>query len=238
MSTVGFCTPITFGNFPKSFSQDLLEAVDGYFFYGGRKACVIEMGNRESQVVLYQKTSSIVLTCLKVASIFTLIIPLIALIAKAILRCMHTYKLSFSVDIESLGLDLKEQDKMDKSTFTLPESKKFIPVGTFTLRDAVEYLIDKIGEQIRRKSNYFPNSPLQAKHRILLNTGTPWEHNGSNLYFYENFCGTSSKTCFPTEDERKKLWLSRIIKALEEKNYIKVNSKVCCPIPTYIIEVL
>ncbi|MBS1659068.1 MAG: hypothetical protein JST18_13355 [Bacteroidetes bacterium] len=96
MATLGFFTPITFNNLPKSFLQSLLENVDSYFPQPEKTAHVVQgeaVGGREGVVLSKGTSSSCLVTALKVASYFTIVIPLILLAAKAILRQVHHFHL-------------------------------------------------------------------------------------------------------------------------------------------------
>jgi len=95
MNQISFFTTANYGNAANTFSESLLDKVDNYFFLWGRKVQVIpgyRQGNSEGVVYTsYQKPS--VITALKVVSYVTLILPLIAIIAKIILRTIHKFHL-------------------------------------------------------------------------------------------------------------------------------------------------
>lgn len=87
---VGFWTPSRF-EVPVFWSHHLLEAVDSYFHVKYENICVIPgnavMRNEQSRFI--HDSPSTLTTALKIASYFTLILPLIMLIAKIILRNIH-----------------------------------------------------------------------------------------------------------------------------------------------------
>lgn len=88
---VGFFTPVSFGTQPKSSAEWLLEKVDGYFYLGGPKAHILKTYHpmktgevqEEAKAVLVNENQSFLMTCLKVASYFTILLPTIPLITKA-----------------------------------------------------------------------------------------------------------------------------------------------------------
>ncbi len=91
MSDLHFFTPITYGTLPKTTSQSLLEATDAYFYLGGKRAYVIagRVEQGKEGVLLLEESSSFVVSALKVASYFTIVIPLLVLVVKIALRSMH-----------------------------------------------------------------------------------------------------------------------------------------------------
>ncbi|MFI5335076.1 MAG: hypothetical protein ACHQT8_07985 [Chlamydiales bacterium] len=91
MANVGFFTPITFNGRYTSCSEGLLELVDSYFYLGGRKAFVIPAPG-PARAVLMQETPELLMSALKVASYFTLVLPTVMLIAKVILRAVHHFE--------------------------------------------------------------------------------------------------------------------------------------------------
>lgn len=93
MNKIDFFTPVVFTNSSKSSEQFLLEAVDSYFYLGGKKAEVFpnSLKNGTELVYLAEKKSSFWAAALKVASYCTLILPLLALAVKAVLRSKHHF---------------------------------------------------------------------------------------------------------------------------------------------------
>ena len=118
MAKVSFFTPVSFGNQPKSNTEWLLEKVDGYFYLGGRKAHIIKI-NQETKAVLVNENQSCAMTCFKVASYFTIALPTVMLITKAILRYTHYYDIDTkSINpavIDTLGLNLDEEATVDET---------------------------------------------------------------------------------------------------------------------------
>jgi uncharacterized protein DUF648/IQ calmodulin-binding motif-containing protein len=89
MNEISFLTPITFHNDLRSPSLLLLETVDSYFYLGGKKVTIIPgftKGNAEGGHLAEGSSPSFLETALKVASYFTLVLPIILLIVKGILR--------------------------------------------------------------------------------------------------------------------------------------------------------
>lgn len=104
MPGINFFTPVHYGNQPKSASTSVMEAFDHYFYLGGKKACVIagRMERGKEGVVLVERSSSYLLSALKVVSYFTIVIPLIVLIVKAVLRYKNQFYVIDSSSPEQL----------------------------------------------------------------------------------------------------------------------------------------
>ncbi len=90
MTSIRFFTPICYGNQTKSPRQFLLEKVDDYFYLSGRKAQVIN-GDKNKVKEIHPDKRPLLLTALKVASYFTVILPIILLVMKCSLRAGHTF---------------------------------------------------------------------------------------------------------------------------------------------------
>jgi hypothetical protein len=99
---VNFFTPITFENGPRTTREKWTQRVDDYFFLGGKKAVVLNLDRRDLVVKTTLKQQWYI-TALKVFSYATIIIPLIALIAKYCLRKGTSYS-------EMTLNDLRSQD--------------------------------------------------------------------------------------------------------------------------------
>lgn len=96
MVRVHFFTPVTFDSPSKSKQEDFIEKVDGYFYLGGKRAYVISTdrkGDLERKARLLKDKSPCYITALKILSYFTIVIPFVMLIAKAILRCGYSIQL-------------------------------------------------------------------------------------------------------------------------------------------------
>lgn len=95
MPKLNFFTSVTYGVSSKSLGSFLLENVDNYFYLGGKKAHVIQGRTKSGQekVILSETKSSLLARVGKVLSYFTIVIPLIMLIAKSILRSTNSFKL-------------------------------------------------------------------------------------------------------------------------------------------------
>src|SRR3990167_8084861 len=93
MTKVDFFTPVNFGNQPKSCTQSLLEGVDSYFYLGGKKAYVIPGQTQQGTegAVLAKDSPAFLITALKIISYCTVVLPLVMLIAKTILRSIHSF---------------------------------------------------------------------------------------------------------------------------------------------------
>ena len=88
MGVIGFFTPVHFGAGAKTNSQIFFEAVEDYLSLGDEQAHIIpgRVENEKQGVILKQGNSPFLLTVLKVVSYFTVILPLIALMIKAVSR--------------------------------------------------------------------------------------------------------------------------------------------------------
>lgn len=93
MSGISFFTPVKYNNQLTSCSKLATELVDDYFYLGGRIAVVLP-GNEKngSEEISFQNgQTSCFLTALKIVSYFTVVIPVIMLVAKALLRSVNRY---------------------------------------------------------------------------------------------------------------------------------------------------
>ncbi|MEN9654205.1 MAG: hypothetical protein RL235_317 [Chlamydiota bacterium] len=79
--------------------QPLQKFVEGYFYLNGKVA--VPISKEKSEVWLYPNKQKWYITALKVASYFTVVLPLIMLIAKIILRTTHNYTISAPAEIRN-----------------------------------------------------------------------------------------------------------------------------------------
>lgn len=95
MPKLNFFTSVTYTAPSKSIGSSILEKVDNYFYLGGKKAHVIQgrTKNGQEKVILFETKSSLLARVGKVLSYFTIVTPLLMLIAKAVLRSTHSFKL-------------------------------------------------------------------------------------------------------------------------------------------------
>lgn len=110
MPKLNFFTAVTYQIPPQSTTSFLLEKVDSYFYLGGKKALVIQGRTKTGQekVILSEAQSSLLARVGKVLSYFTVIIPLIMLIAKAVLRSRHSFKLIDPKQKIEKGMNISE----------------------------------------------------------------------------------------------------------------------------------
>lgn len=96
MTEIHFFTAVSYGDHAKSPSEFFLEKVDDYFCLNGKKVRVLTKALHESsfEVEKIQEPTSMIITCLKVFTHCTLIIPLIILMAKALLRFKYHFYFS------------------------------------------------------------------------------------------------------------------------------------------------
>lgn len=121
MLNLNFFTAVTYQTPPKSIAAYLLQKVDDYFYLGGKKAYVIQGRTKTGQekVILSEATSSLLAKVAKVLSFFTLVIPMILLMAKAALRSQHSFKL---IDPKK-----KLEKGMNVSEDTIAKIKRLMP---------------------------------------------------------------------------------------------------------------
>lgn len=95
VAKIGFFTAVKYRQDTRTSRQSFLEKVDNYFYLGGKKAYVIQGKTQEGHemVVLSEAQSSLLARIAKVFSYLTLIIPLIMLVAKAILRYRNSFQI-------------------------------------------------------------------------------------------------------------------------------------------------
>jgi hypothetical protein len=113
MNKVGFFTPVSFdGKFP-TLKNKLLEACDRYLTLSDSCAIVRseEKKDRVYGAIHSYKDESLVLTALKVSSYFTVILPLLALVAKFILRTTTIVNFRTPLGLINSDLDDKCDDK-------------------------------------------------------------------------------------------------------------------------------
>jgi hypothetical protein len=111
MPKLNFFTPVAYAAPSKSIGSSLLEKVDSYFYLGGKKAHVIQgrTKNGQEKVILSESRSSLLARVGKVVSYFTIVIPILMLIAKAVLRSTHSFKLIDPKQKLEKGMDISEQ---------------------------------------------------------------------------------------------------------------------------------
>jgi len=90
---VSFFTAVDYGDSPKTTFQFFLEKTDSYFYLGGRKARVIplEFNGTSQGIEWISESPSILITSFKIASYFSVVLPLIMLITKAVLRSRQNF---------------------------------------------------------------------------------------------------------------------------------------------------
>lgn len=94
MPSISFSRAVTYGANPKTCVETLLEKVDDFFFFNGRKVEVIrgfKQGKSEGVRETASWRSSALQTALKIALYCTVVILLLVFIAKAILRSIHKF---------------------------------------------------------------------------------------------------------------------------------------------------
>lgn len=123
MSAVPFCRAVTYGPHPKTCLKNMLEKVDDYFFLKGRKVQFIpgfRRGKSEGVIETADHKDSALQTALKIASYCTVIIPLIALLAKVVLRCIYKFHFIPAADAPNLPQPYSSQPP-------IPPIKPYIP---------------------------------------------------------------------------------------------------------------
>lgn len=120
MSGLGFFTPICYGPYANTLEKKAIENIDNYFHFWGKQARIFpgHTSDGKERVFIYN-TNFTELTLLKIAGIalsyFTVIIPVIMLIAKFMLRNSHEYKMINMKEVlmaELKSLPVEELEKM------------------------------------------------------------------------------------------------------------------------------
>ena len=113
MEIVPFFTPVYFSNGPSNIKEDLLEKVDSYFYFGGKKAEFISVEDGIHLIKYTEKKQSLLITVVKVVSYLAIILPIIALAVKYVLR-------------KALAFDLHSALKNTSSVSLNDENASFI----------------------------------------------------------------------------------------------------------------
>src|SRR3989338_353064 len=165
MAKVGFFTAVSFGDQPKSCTQSMFETVDSYFYLGGKKAYVIP-GHAQQGIegaVLAKDSPAFVITALKVISYLTVALPVVMLIAKAILRSIHSFHI---VDVKQKleeGIDIS-QDTIEKIQVLMPKIRdrqnqddqeivRYTSKSVFSLRSVPNLIFKSVGDADGRVEN-------------------------------------------------------------------------------------
>ncbi|MFI5333927.1 MAG: hypothetical protein ACHQT8_02025, partial [Chlamydiales bacterium] len=125
MSSIDFFVPVIYENQIKTLPQQALEAVDEYFYLGNKFHVTIFAANAEhprSWAVQssYIRDRSWTNVAIKVCSYCNLIFPLIALLAKAILRSYLQVSSLRMSPVESRGIHIPEQQHAPRIEVRLP----------------------------------------------------------------------------------------------------------------------
>lgn len=144
---INFFTPITFENGPRSTREKWTQRIDDYFFLGGKKAVVLNLDQRDLVVTSTFKQKWYV-TALKVVSYTTLILPLIALIAKYSLRKGVSYS-------EFTYKDLRKEDLKLISDYVVSYQHELVKHTKVKIIIETESLFNKI-------ANIYYNSLLYS----------------------------------------------------------------------------
>ncbi len=110
LHNIGFFTPVRFDG-PKTFSQKILEGIEDYFYLCGKSAYVIPgnvSGDSHAVIIKDQdqnRVKQVVLGAIKVISYMTMALPVIMLIAKAIIRAKYKFHTISNVNESLLNLD-------------------------------------------------------------------------------------------------------------------------------------
>jgi len=114
-SDISFFTPVYRSN-----SSTMQGLVEGYFHLSGETAYVVDQVEQaDLGVVVFHEKGSLFMTALKIASYFTLFVPILMLVAKAVLRSSHRYHI----------IDVKQQleEGMEITPETIKKIETLIP---------------------------------------------------------------------------------------------------------------
>lgn len=90
-ASVNFFTPINYLNHEKGVFAPIRKFADNYFYYGGKRAYVIDAKGKNYDVQLLDCKAKTLTTALKIASLATIVIPLTMLLIKAASRIGKTF---------------------------------------------------------------------------------------------------------------------------------------------------
>lgn len=92
---ITFFTAVKYTNPHRSFSEFILDTIDDYFYWSGKKAYVIQGRTKagREKVVFSDADSSQLAMLVKAISYCTIALPLILVVAKFVLRQQHSYKI-------------------------------------------------------------------------------------------------------------------------------------------------
>jgi hypothetical protein len=126
MSDINFWIPVCYDLPEKTTCQTLTEAVEGYCSFGSQQYRIITSKDTAGvEKVEIRDTeakgsfANLVMVVLKIVSIFTLVIPLIALIAKLIFRALH----NFQVENDKVDIDESTKKLLQKHFKEICEGK-------------------------------------------------------------------------------------------------------------------
>jgi hypothetical protein len=104
MTDINFWIPVCYDSPEKTTCQSITEAIDSCYSFGSERYCVISPKDAAGiekveirDVNTKRSVLSVFVTVLKIVSIFTMIIPLLVLIAKLIFRAEHNFQLENDV---------------------------------------------------------------------------------------------------------------------------------------------
>lgn len=151
MNKISFFTAVCYEYKPQSIKKFLLEKVDGYFYLGGKKAQVIisedlDQNQKARKVVFVDNKVSMLSTALKIASYCTIIVPLIMLVAKAILRSNY----NFAIDKKVSPLDKTKNDTTSNNQETV--SLIILDQNPSSIGDIPSVKIDEPTEQAKNSA--------------------------------------------------------------------------------------
>lgn len=106
------------------------------------------------------------------------------------------------VDLESLGLDLDEEGQI-----TQLFSKDLV---TVTMRKVAQELIDNLNNQLKNRTD---DAPLKGKRQLFLSIS-------KDQFAQYYYLGLPKNKDVITEEEKKNIWLHRIINALVDKKHL------------------
>lgn len=110
---------------------------------------------------------------------------------------------------DTLPLNLGEVWMVDKSIYN-KTFRPYIP-DSFVLKDAVLEIIDRINQA----------SAQSLSGKLSLTAHPPWMKQGSNLHFYEQYCGVPARPFCLSKQAAQNTWLNKVLNALKETSHIK-----------------
>lgn len=127
MSNLGFFTALKFNPEGQTCHQSLTQKIDGYFYFGSRHAKVLQGVLKNGKEVAVLKTGNVsrLMQVALIISYFTVLIPLLMLVAKVALRLSYDIKVVDSNYISKMK-------PLPVNSVNIPQESPLVPAPVFT----------------------------------------------------------------------------------------------------------